>query len=152
MKYSKQRNAILKIVKDRFDHPGAEDVYREVKKQMPDIGLATVYRNLHLLKEQGLIRSIPQGNGAERFDGRTEDHFHAICRSCGKLIDLYPADAQAISKLRREMRKAFGIEDERAMELLPVLMEVTCADCAAEARSKQTESDEDRTVCAAERG
>ena len=87
-KHFRKRDAILNCVRATTTHPSAEWVYENVRIQMPDISLATVYRNLSLFKEQGLIRSLGTVNGVERFDGNTEPHVHFICTQCGGVQDL----------------------------------------------------------------
>ncbi len=59
-----------------------------LKAEHPDISLATVYRNLTLFKNQGLIRSLGTVNGVERFDANTDPHVHFICGRCGGVVDL----------------------------------------------------------------
>ena len=87
-KHFRKRDAILNCVRCTTTHPSAEWVYENVRTQIPDISLATVYRNLSLFKEQGLIRSLGTVNGVERFDGNTEPHVHFICTQCGGVQDL----------------------------------------------------------------
>ena len=87
-KHFRKRDAILNCVRCTTTHPSAEWVYENVRTQIPDISLATVYRNLSLSKEQGRIRSLGTVNGVERFDGNTEPHVHFICTQCGGVQDL----------------------------------------------------------------
>ena len=69
-------------------HPSAEWVYRRLKPRIPDLSLATVYRNLALFKQEGLICSLGVVQGLERFDGDTSPHVHFICTGCGRILDL----------------------------------------------------------------
>ena len=85
----RKRDAILNCVRSTTVHPGADWVYEHVKAEIPDISLATVYRNLNLFKEQGLIVSVANVNGVERFDGNTAPHVHFICTGCGSIVDLH---------------------------------------------------------------
>ena len=87
-KHFRKRDAILHCVRSTDAHPSADWVFEHVKEQIPDISLATVYRNLSLFKEQGLITSLGTVNGVERFDGNTEPHVHFICTQCGNVQDL----------------------------------------------------------------
>ena len=87
-KHFRKRDAILSCVRDTHSHPSAEWVYEHVKAEMPDISLATVYRNLSLFKDQGLIVSLGTVKGVERFDGNTHPHVHFICTECGCIVDL----------------------------------------------------------------
>jgi len=87
-KHFRKRDAILACIRSTMEHPSAEWIYEAVKSQIPDISLATVYRNLSLFKEQGLITSLGTVNGVERFDANTEPHVHFICTGCGSVLDL----------------------------------------------------------------
>ena len=87
-KHFRKRDAILQCVRSTDAHPSADWVFEHVKEQMPDISLATVYRNLALFKDQGLITSLGTVKGVERFDGNTEPHVHFICTQCGNVLDL----------------------------------------------------------------
>ena len=87
-KHFKKREAILNCLRSTNTHPTAEWVYTQLKAEYPDISLGTVYRNLALFKEQGLVISVGTVNGVERFDADTEPHVHFICRECHKVDDL----------------------------------------------------------------
>lgn len=91
MNYSRQRESILKIIKDSMDHPTVDYIYAEIKKEIPAISLATVYRNLNLLAEIGEIRRIETFDGATRFDYNTHNHYHFVCIKCNKVYDV-PCD------------------------------------------------------------
>ena len=87
-KHFRKRDAILHCVRSTKTHPSAEWVFENVRNDVPDISLATVYRNLSLFKDQGLIVSLGTVKGVERFDGNTEPHVHFICTECGAILDL----------------------------------------------------------------
>lgn len=82
-----QRQLVLEMVRAMQCHPDADQVYTEIVKAHPHISKATVYRNLNLLAEQGAIRKVKVSEGADRFDFRTEEHYHMRCRRCGRLFD-----------------------------------------------------------------
>ena len=86
--YSRKREAILAKLCETTSHPNAEWIYQEIKAQHPDISLATVYRNLRLFKEEGIIASVGVVAGQERFDAVAEPHGHFICRLCDAVIDV----------------------------------------------------------------
>ncbi|MCI8495766.1 MAG: transcriptional repressor [Lachnospiraceae bacterium] len=88
IKHSRQRECIKEFLADRFDHPTAETIYLNVKKEFPNISLGTVYRNLSLLTNQGIIRKLSTGIGPDRFDGNTSPHYHVLCIECGSVLDL----------------------------------------------------------------
>lgn len=99
IKYSKQRETILNNLINRKDHPTADMVFESVRKEIPNISLGTVYRNLSLLSESGQILRIQTGIGPDRFDGFTKPHSHFICKSCGKVFDMdYVPNQSTITK------------------------------------------------------
>ena len=87
-KQFRKRNAILACVRCTDIHPSADWVHAQLKTEYPDISLGTVYRNLSLFKQQGLIASLGTVNGIERFDGNTDPHVHFICTVCDSVTDL----------------------------------------------------------------
>ena len=87
-KHFRKRDAILTCLRQTKVHPSAEWVYAQLKPQIPDLSLGTVYRNLSLFKEQGLITSLGTVKGVERFDGNTDPHVHFVCTQCGSVLDL----------------------------------------------------------------
>ena len=82
-----QREAVLRAVQERHDHPTASDIFAAAKQHLPGISYATVYNSLRYLRQAGLVRELSFGDGASRYDGITERHDHAICTECGKLVD-----------------------------------------------------------------
>jgi Fur family peroxide stress response transcriptional regulator len=84
---SKQRNRILELLRSTDSHPTADWLYQQLKKEFPNLSLGTVYRNLALLYEQGLVKKIHFGSTFDRFEANTRPHYHLICKSCGKIID-----------------------------------------------------------------
>ncbi len=82
-----QRMKILEFVNSVRTHPTAEEVYNHVKKEIPSITLATVYRNLHILVEQGEIIKVGINN-EYHFDGFTDEHQHLFCNQCKKIEDV----------------------------------------------------------------
>ena len=84
----KKRDAILEYLRSTKAHPSAEMIYTDLKPQIPDLARGTVYRNLTLFKEQGLVSSVATVSGVERFDGNTDPHVHFICQNCNAVIDL----------------------------------------------------------------
>ena len=89
MRYSEQREKILLAVKNCCDHPTAEVIYSRVKAQMPDISMGTVYRNLRLLAEMGLVDTLETTDKSLHYDGNTEEHVHFICTGCNKITDVF---------------------------------------------------------------
>lgn len=88
LKYSRQRESIRSYLAETKDHPTADMVYQNIRKIYPNISLGTVYRNLNLLAETGEIIKLTCGDGIDHFDADTSQHYHFICTSCKRVIDL----------------------------------------------------------------
>jgi Fur family peroxide stress response transcriptional regulator len=91
-KQFRKRNAILSYLQGVTNHPSAEMVFTDLKHEIPDLSMGTVYRNLNLFKQQGLAISVATVKGVERFDGNTNPHVHFICSECDAVIDLMDMD------------------------------------------------------------
>ena len=87
--YSKQREIILEVIKNNRTHPTAEEIYILVTKKEQKISRSTVYRNINILVEKGIIEKITIATGPDRYDYLYEEHYHAICKVCGKAFDFY---------------------------------------------------------------
>ncbi len=86
-KYSRQRQEILDFLIESYDHPTAEEVYKEVKERGSTASKGTVYRNLNFLVEKGIIEKVSMSNGADRYDYKKTPHNHAICVKCNTVFD-----------------------------------------------------------------
>lgn len=86
-KHSHKRDAILSCLRSTIVHPTAEWVYRQLKPEIPDLSLGTVYRNLAMFKQTGEVQSLGTVDGLERFDADTAPHAHFICVRCNAVLD-----------------------------------------------------------------
>jgi Fur family transcriptional regulator, peroxide stress response regulator len=86
---TRQLEAVYQALQGDPTHPFADEIYRRVRKKLPRISLATVYRNLQRLVEDGKIRTILLGERIARYDPEVSDHDHFICETCGQVIDLF---------------------------------------------------------------
>ena len=98
LKRTAQRDLILDMFLRTEDHLSSEDLYRLVKNQDPTIGQTTVYRTLKLLTEAGLAREVRFGDGVTHYEHnyKHQHHDHMICSSCGKIIEFFSAELEAI--------------------------------------------------------
>ena len=106
---TKQRQLVAAAVR-ALEHPSAEEVYAAVSRENLNIGKATAYRNLNLLMRQGEIGRVPPGEGADRYDFRTDKHYHMRCRACGKVFDAPMAPLPSPAKLLGDTG-GFVVED-----------------------------------------
>ena len=103
MRYSHQREAIKKIVQGTNSHPSADWIFNQTKKNIPNISLGTIYRNLKRLVEEGEINTIYDGN-IVRYDWNTESHDHLKCKECGDLVDVHLVHEEFTSKVKRKFK------------------------------------------------
>ena len=93
---SKQREAILRILRGTTSHPAADWIYERVRREIPHISLGTVYRNLRLLKQDGEIFELDFAGAQNRFDGNALNHDHFVCEQCGRVFDVEGPDDKAM--------------------------------------------------------
>lgn len=110
MKYSHQREAIRAAIMSVKTHPTAAEIYDMVREEIPNISLGTVYRNLSQLADAGEILRITTGEGTERFDATTDDHYHLACRCCGGVSDL---ELPELDGMDASAERATGAKIER---------------------------------------
>lgn len=98
MRLTTQRQIILEELGKVTSHPTANEVYDMVRKRLPRIGLGTVYRNLELMADSGIILKLEVGGTQKRFDATVAPHYHVRCTSCGKVDDI---DIEVQSKINQ---------------------------------------------------
>ncbi len=117
-----QRASVLQAVRSLRNHPTSADVYEEVRRKHPSISRATVYRNLGVLAERGEVLRVEVPNGADRYDFSNYPHYHAKCRSCGRVFDIdMPYHADIADEVSDD--HGFAIEDHQ------IIFIGLCADC-----------------------
>lgn len=107
---TRQRLVILETLKKMITHPTADEVFEIVRKRLPRISLGTVYRNLDILTEQGLIIKLDLAGPQRRFDGNPERHFHLRCVGCGRVFDI-PDKAVGEIAISHEFENDFYVVD-----------------------------------------
>lgn len=86
---TRQRRAILDALCSVTSHPTADDVHQMVRESMPRVSLATVYRNLEMMSDAGMILKLNTAGVQKRFDGNTMPHYHIRCSECGRVDDVF---------------------------------------------------------------
>jgi Fur family ferric uptake transcriptional regulator len=107
LKMTVQRRVILEEIKKVNSHPSADELYLAVRRRLPDISMATVYRNLETLAEHGLIRRMWEVGAPRRYDGELEDHYHIVCERCGRVDDV---PLHAVNGFLEEVRRVSDYE------------------------------------------
>jgi Fur family peroxide stress response transcriptional regulator len=121
-KLTRQRQAVLQVIREREDHPTANDIFAAARRRLPGISYATVYNSLRFLKEAGLVHEITFGDSASRYDRETDRHDHALCSQCGKLVDFDLPQAA-------ELMKAAARRSKFKPESVHLTLKGVCPDC-----------------------
>jgi Fur family transcriptional regulator, ferric uptake regulator len=135
LKRTSQRDLILDVFLRTEEHLSSEDLYRLVQKEDPSIGQTTVYRTLKLLTEAELAREVRFGDGRTHYEHnyKHEHHDHMICTQCGKIIEFYSAELEAIQDA---MAAKYRFEPtQHSLRILG-----TCADCRRQAKGHKKET------------
>ena len=87
--YSKQREAILEVLRQTDTHPTANWIYEKVREKIPNISLGTVYRNLNQLVDEGFITVVETSDKKVHYEGNLNDHIHLLCKECCNITDVF---------------------------------------------------------------
>ena len=110
-RYTRQRGAVFSYLRLADCHPTAEQVFASVRRELPRISLATVYKALEALVDVGLAARIAHESGAARYDARSEAHYHLRCERTGEVRDLaLPYDPHLIEKIAPQLADALRRE------------------------------------------
>jgi Fur family transcriptional regulator, peroxide stress response regulator len=117
-----QRQVLYEVMKTMHGHPSPEEVYARVKKKIPAISLATVYKNIHLFVESGVFREVSVHHGSVRVEMNGEPHHHMVCSKCKKITDIGDKELGLVAK-RNRLPGGFLVE-RYAVDVIGV-----CATC-----------------------
>jgi len=127
LKYTTQRELILKVIYDNNGHFTPEDIYNLIKKSYPEVnlGIATIYRTLTLLEDASIVRSISFGTQGKKYEfGLTEHHDHLVCLQCGNIEEFYD---ETIELQQEKIAKKFNFKmSDHVMKITG-----TCSACIA---------------------
>lgn len=118
-----QRQAVLKFLIESNSHPTADEIYKALSPQFSNMSVATVYNNLKVFKESGLVKELTYGDAASRFDFETDNHYHVICTECGKITDFHYPRLDEVENIAQHIT-SFSVTHHR-MEIYGV-----CPECA----------------------
>ena len=115
-----QRYAILSFLMETDSHPTADEIYKALSPMYPSMSVATIYNNLRLFVEAGLVRELTYGDDSSRFDADLSDHYHAICKDCGSIVDFNHPPLHDVERAASEST-GFTVEGHR-MEIYGVCL------------------------------
>ena len=102
-----QRHIILDALKKLNTHPAIDEICAEIHQEHPKISKTTVYRNLRRLADNGTINRVSLPDGLERYDVRTDRHYHYKCKNCGRIIDV---DIDYIDGINDTVQVKYGLQ------------------------------------------
>ena len=101
LRMTPQRAVLLRVLSQTRTHPTADELYRKVRRLLPSVSHATVYRNLQELVQARLIATLERAGAAVQYDANPDDHHHFVCTKCGSVSDIYLRDiGYAIDRTR----------------------------------------------------
>ncbi len=122
LKVTPQRIAVYNMLRNTYEHPTAETIYRALEPTNPTMSLATVYKTLDFFKHLGLVQELNVGEASSRYDAAVHCHPHTVCRVCGEVADLHlDALTEVSKKLAPDLD--FDVECEQ------LILYGTCAAC-----------------------
>jgi Fur family ferric uptake transcriptional regulator len=140
LKRTSQRELILDVFLRTEKHLSNEDLYQLVKQEDPTVGQTTVYRTLKILTEAGLAREVRFGDGRTHYEHnyKHQHHDHMICSECGKIIEFFSAELEAIQD-----KMAAEHDFEITQHLLRMIG--VCSDCRRKENEHPADFDDEDT-------
>jgi Fur family transcriptional regulator, peroxide stress response regulator len=105
-----QRQVLYDVMQGMSGHPSPEEIYARMRRKMPSISLATVYKNIHLFVESGVLREVSLHHGSQRVEMNVEEHHHLVCSKCKAIVDI---DEKELGTLPKRKKLAGGFLVER---------------------------------------
>jgi len=96
-----QRQVLYEVMRTMPGHPSPEEVYARVKRRIPAVSLATVYKNIHLFVERGLLKEVSMHHGSLRVELNSHQHHHLVCSHCKVITDIEEKDFGVLPTLER---------------------------------------------------
>ena len=104
-----QRWVIYRILAGTAQHPTPEETFRQVRKEIPSVSLATIYKNIKIFLDAGLLRAVGTPDQTMRLDANLGPHHHLVCASCGTIMDLPEACVGPV-QLKKSLPRGFLVE------------------------------------------
>jgi Fur family peroxide stress response transcriptional regulator len=95
-----QRQVLYEVMQKMPGHPSPEEVYARVKKRIASISLATVYKNIHLFVEKGVLKEVSMHHGSVRVELNGDLHHHMVCSHCKAITDIEEKDLGVLPALQ----------------------------------------------------
>ena len=119
---TRQKEIILECIKENCTHPTITEIMERVNEKDPNVGQATVYRNINKMLEEGLIDKVYSARDTFHYDADTREHDHLICTRCGKIIDLFDSD---YTNKKKDVTTKYSFQVEKVSTVYKGI----CSDC-----------------------
>ncbi|MEN9576629.1 MAG: hypothetical protein RL514_4484 [Verrucomicrobiota bacterium] len=126
LRLTPQRQQVHEVLREKLDHPTADQVFMRAKSKMPEISMATVYNCLDALVQCGMVRQVTLDRGATRYCPNMQDHSHFYCDECGSVFDIL----QTISIADADIKLPRGFR----LKLIETNLHGLCPDCAVKSK------------------
>jgi Fur family transcriptional regulator, peroxide stress response regulator len=137
-----QRLAIFRRLAETDRHPSAEELYAAVRREMPTLSLATVYKTLDTLATIGLVRPVSRLGARGRWDANLAPHHHLVCTVCGKVTDVMEPRLEAAARPAAAVAARHGFEAAgHSVEIFG-----RCAACRGRRRTRSSPQHEGRAT------
>lgn len=108
---TEQKKIIFENISSRCDHPTVQMIYDSIKLKNPEIGIATIYRNIKTLTDNDQIKKIVTSDNVAHYDLATNDHVHLVCAECGKIIDINADELLNVSIIEKKYDFILDLQD-----------------------------------------
>ena len=122
LKITPQRCVVYKEIYGADNHPSAEEVYKSIHTEYPNISYDTVNRTLLTFADMGLVEIVKGQSGPRRFDPNTDSHHHIYCVDCGEIVDFYNEEFDNL-EIPSDIRQRYDIIGKR------VVLKGVCKKC-----------------------
>ncbi len=104
-----QRQVLYEVMQGMAGHPSPEEIFAEVRKRVPAVSLATVYNNIHIFVENGILREVSLHHGSQRLEMNEREHHHLVCSRCKAITDIAAEGIELIPQ-HRDLGVGFHVE------------------------------------------
>ncbi len=123
LSHTHQRQIIFEALSEMRDHPSPEAIYGVVKKKIPSISLATIYKNIKTFVEYGLLAEVSLHHGPTRLEINLDAHHHLVCLRCKAIVDVDDQDVEPV-RMKRPAPQGFQVH-RYSVEILGI-----CKNCS----------------------
>jgi len=135
LKQTSQRKKILEFIENAKSHPTADEIFINVRKDIPNVSRTTIYNTVNKLAKEGIIKCMNTKNGEMRFDACLESHYHFMCDKCGNIHDLGPSTGI----LQKEI-------DGNEIKDVFICYNGVCKECRRKEKSGETDTNEEDII------